>query len=152
MCIRDRPWYNRTGWLGVKHQLTYLLTPVLTPAVEHFLLVFWVIPPYSNAMYDQPFPKVQLLKSDKLAARINTSPYKYVHIYCYSRTNKYIYVHIGCYSRTSTYMWTLAVTVGQTLYVHTECYSSTNKYIIYMCTVDVTLGQTSTYTCAHLMS
>ena len=19
------PWYNRTGWLGVKHQLTYLL-------------------------------------------------------------------------------------------------------------------------------
>ena len=20
------PWYNRTGWLGVKHQLTYLLT------------------------------------------------------------------------------------------------------------------------------
>ena len=22
------PWYNRTGWLGVKHQLTYLLTPL----------------------------------------------------------------------------------------------------------------------------
>ena len=21
------PWYNRTGWLGVKHQLTYLPTP-----------------------------------------------------------------------------------------------------------------------------
>ena len=21
------PWYNRTGWLGVKHQLTYLLLP-----------------------------------------------------------------------------------------------------------------------------
>ena len=21
------PWYNHTGWLGVKHQLTYLLTP-----------------------------------------------------------------------------------------------------------------------------
>ena len=20
------PWHNRTGWLGVKHQLTYLLT------------------------------------------------------------------------------------------------------------------------------
>ena len=23
------PWYNRTGWLGVKHQLTYLLTYLL---------------------------------------------------------------------------------------------------------------------------
>ena len=23
------PWYNRTGWLGVKHQLTYLLTYVI---------------------------------------------------------------------------------------------------------------------------
>jgi len=22
----NSPWYNRTGWLGVKHQLTYLLT------------------------------------------------------------------------------------------------------------------------------
>ena len=21
------PWYNRTGWLGIKHQLTYLFTP-----------------------------------------------------------------------------------------------------------------------------
>ena len=24
--LRGSPWYNRTGWLGVKHQLTYLLT------------------------------------------------------------------------------------------------------------------------------
>ena len=25
------PWYNRTGWLGVKHQLTYLLTLSTSP-------------------------------------------------------------------------------------------------------------------------
>ena len=25
---RVSPWYNRTGWLGVKHQLTYWLTSV----------------------------------------------------------------------------------------------------------------------------
>ena len=33
------PWYNRTGWLGVKHQLAYLLVDlvmrgVLTPVGE----------------------------------------------------------------------------------------------------------------------
>ena len=27
--LYSSPWYNRTGWLGVKHQLTYLLTFVL---------------------------------------------------------------------------------------------------------------------------
>ena len=25
------PWYNRTGWLGVKHQFTYLLTRLSYP-------------------------------------------------------------------------------------------------------------------------
>ena len=27
-------WYNGTGWLGVKHQLTYLLTYLLTPSLK----------------------------------------------------------------------------------------------------------------------
>ena len=25
------PWDNRNGWLGVKHQITYLLTPISLP-------------------------------------------------------------------------------------------------------------------------
>ena len=31
------PWYNRTGWLGVKHQLTYL--PQLLPTNLHHLVM-----------------------------------------------------------------------------------------------------------------
>ena len=31
---RLSPWYNRTGWLGIKHQLTYLLTYLLLPASQ----------------------------------------------------------------------------------------------------------------------
>ena len=29
--IHPSPWYNRTGWLGVKHQLTYLLSNSIHP-------------------------------------------------------------------------------------------------------------------------
>ena len=36
--VQLSPWYNRTGWLGVKHQLTYLLIYVqlLSVAVSHY--------------------------------------------------------------------------------------------------------------------
>ena len=30
------PWYNRTGWLGVKHQLTYLLPPYLSELLHTY--------------------------------------------------------------------------------------------------------------------
>jgi len=36
------PWYNRTGWLGVKHQLTYLPTLALPAAAG------WLVPPCSR--------------------------------------------------------------------------------------------------------
>ena len=46
---RYSPWYNRTGWLGVKHQLTYLLTvPVLgrrsretCRGIVVFMMIVW---------------------------------------------------------------------------------------------------------------
>ena len=36
------PWYNRTGWLGVKHQFTYLLTPLAILASFGSSVFFWL--------------------------------------------------------------------------------------------------------------
>ena len=33
------PWYNRTGWLGVKHQFTCLLTPPASSVFLHYITV-----------------------------------------------------------------------------------------------------------------
>ena len=38
--LAESPWYNCTGWLGVKHQLTYLLTPCCFPLNEPFIEVY----------------------------------------------------------------------------------------------------------------
>ena len=39
------PWYNRTGWLGVKHQLTYLLSLVV--------IVWWIVSHYWQMWFDE---------------------------------------------------------------------------------------------------
>ena len=38
ICLSS-PWYNRTGWLGVKHQLTYLLTICLPACLAIYMSV-----------------------------------------------------------------------------------------------------------------
>ena len=38
------PWYNRTGWLGVKHQFTYLLTGVIPSSLQHDLSFIMIVP------------------------------------------------------------------------------------------------------------
>ena len=37
------PWYNRTGWLGVKHQFTYLLTGVIPSSLQHDLYFIMIV-------------------------------------------------------------------------------------------------------------
>ena len=37
-CSQNLPWYNGTGWLGVKHQVTYLLFPKCTSDIVYLLV------------------------------------------------------------------------------------------------------------------
>ena len=34
------PWYNHTSWLGIKHQFTYLLTPLCVDFTQLVCLIF----------------------------------------------------------------------------------------------------------------
>ena len=47
LCVHS-PWYNRTGWLGVKHQLTYLLTYFMCGYSVYRLDYIWFLSQGSN--------------------------------------------------------------------------------------------------------
>ena len=40
-CTETWPWYNRNGWLGIKHQVTYLLCRNITETV-FFVFAVWL--------------------------------------------------------------------------------------------------------------
>ena len=54
------PWYNRTGWLGVKHQLTYLRT---VPVFEFMILVTSRSVPVIKAMVQVTSWSVPVIKA-----------------------------------------------------------------------------------------
>ena len=82
------PWYNCTGWLGVKHQLTYLLTPSPLSCTiakygqdwEYNPISDWQLNPISDWKHDLTsdwgFSRIHALKdhqnSQKLKTTLNT--------------------------------------------------------------------------------
>ena len=52
------PWYNHTGWLGVKHQLTYLLTVLDTvwicPLCLYAEIYLWHAAAVTNTLSEDP--------------------------------------------------------------------------------------------------
>ena len=107
------PWYNHTGWLGVKHQVTYLLG---LKSLLYFVVFFPPLTESVNCHEKIPHNSLRVCMHAHAHTFWNTVKHKHAYTHSAPHTKHYTYIYMNIHSERHT-----------EAYTHTHTHTHTHK-------------------------